>query len=221
MFELSPDSWHSLSPYLDKALGMQEHDRATWLASLRLDDPTLVARLQELLDEHRALAEKRFLEGHPAAVFGGPIAPGSTVGVYTLVSPLGQGGMGAVWLAERSDGRFERRVAVKFLSTGPFNRCAEERFRREGRLLARLAHPHIAELVDAGVSPVWQQPYLVLEYVEGKPIDQYSDEQALDVPSRVRLFLDVLAAVSHAHANLIVHRDIKPSNVLVRSDGHV
>src|SRR6185295_14451715 len=93
------------------------------------------------------------------------------------------------------------------------------RFRREGHLLARLTHPHIAGLLDAGV--VSGQPYLLLEYVDGKPIDQWCDEKALDTRARVRLFVDVAAAVAHAHANLILHRDLKPSNILVRHDGQV
>ena len=150
---------------------------------------------------------------------GGCLA-GQKIGAYTLVSHLGQGGMGSVWLAERSDGRFERRVAIKFLSIGFSGRDGEQRFRREGKILGRLTHPHIAELADAGVSPEGQ-PYLVLEHVEGEYIDQYCDRRALDVRSRVVLFLDVLAGVAHAHNNLIVHRDIKPSNVLVRNDGQV
>ena len=145
---------------------------------------------------------------------------GRRIGAYTLLSHIGTGGMGTVWLAERSDGRFERRTAVKFLSLALTGRGGAERFKREGRIVGRLAHPHIAELIDAGVSAEGQ-PYLVLEHVEGERIDEYCDRHLLDVEARVRLFLDVLAAVAHAHANLIVHRDLKPSNVLVRKDGQV
>src|SRR5262249_9320702 len=143
-----------------------------------------------------------------------------TFGTHRLVAPLGQGGMGSVWLAERSDGRFERRVAVKFLNIALMGRAGEQRFKREGRILACLAHPNIAKLLDAGVAPSGQ-PYLVLEYVAGEHIDRYCDQHKLDVASRIRLFLNVLFAVAHAHANLIVHRDIKPSNVLVDGDGEV
>src|SRR6202041_714368 len=100
------------------------------------------------------------------------------------------------------------------------SRGGEERFKREGTILGRLAHEHIADLVDAGVS-LSGQPYLILEYVEGDHIDRYCDDRMLNVEARVRLFLDVLVAVAHAHANLIVHRDIKPSNVLVSKDGQV
>jgi eukaryotic-like serine/threonine-protein kinase len=122
--------------------------------------------------------------------------------------------MGTVWLARRSDGRFEGYAAVKLLNASLVGREGEDRFRREGTILARLTHPSIARLIDAGVSAIGQ-PYLVLEYVRGEHIDRYCDERALDVSARIRLFLDVLTAVAHAHANLVVHRDIKPSNVLV------
>src|SRR5262249_17361242 len=96
----------------------------------------------------------------------------------------------------------------------------EERFQREGSILGRLSHPHIAQLFDAGVSPAGQ-PYLVLEHIEGEHIDRYCDQRKLNVEARVRIFLDVLEAVAHAHANLVVHRDIKPSNVLVTTGGNI
>jgi serine/threonine-protein kinase len=128
--------------------------------------------------------------------------------------------MGTVWLARRSDGRYEGQAAVKLLNLALLDPVGSERFRREGTLLARLNHPNIARLLDAGVTDDGQ-PFLVLEYVEGTRIDRYCDERRLSPEARLRLFLDVLAAVSHAHANLIVHRDIKPSNVLVGADGTV
>ena len=148
-----------------------------------------------------------------------PLA-GVTLGGYTLVSPIDQGGMGSVWLAERSDGRFKGNAAVKLLNASLLGREGEARFRREGTVLAKLTHPHIARLVDAGVSRAGQ-PYLVLEYVDGQHIDRFCDDQRLGIEERIRLFLDVQAAVAHAHANLIVHRDLKPSNVLVTRDGQV
>ncbi len=143
---------------------------------------------------------------------------GRSFGAYTLVSLIGQGGMGNVWLARRSDGRFEGTVALKLLNASLVGRAGEERFRREGSILARLADPHIARLLDAGVSSSGQ-PYLVLEYVEGEPIDRHCDARALGIEARLRLFLEVLEAVAHAHSNLIVHRDLKPSNVMVGKDG--
>jgi serine/threonine-protein kinase len=128
--------------------------------------------------------------------------------------------MGTVWLARRSDGRFEGNVAVKLLNTALIGRNGEDRFRREGRVLARLTHPNIARIMDAGVSDAGQ-PYLVLEYVKGSAIDRHCDECSLGVEARLKLFLDVLTAVGHAHSNLIVHRDIKPSNIHVTEDGNV
>ena len=145
---------------------------------------------------------------------------GQTLGAYRLISLIGQGGMGSVWLAERCDGRFEGRAAIKLLNLALMGPAGEERFRREGNFLARLTHPHIAHLIDAGVSEAGQ-PYLVIEHVDGQSIDRYCAEHALGIEARLSLFLDVLEAVAHAHANLIVHRDLKPANVLVSSDGQV
>jgi eukaryotic-like serine/threonine-protein kinase len=217
----SNDRWQIVSPYLDRALEMDGDERARWLASLRDEDPALAADLQMLLDEGSAAGEERFLENGG----GLPRPPsaslaGQTIGSYTLDSPIGHGGMGSVWLARRSDGRYEGMAAVKLLSIHLVGRAAEERFRREGSILARLTHPHIARLIDAGTAFAGQ-PYLVLEHVEGEHIDRYCDGRGLSVEARLRLFLDVLAAVAHAHASLVVHRDIKPSNVLVSSGGQV
>jgi eukaryotic-like serine/threonine-protein kinase len=220
MSTLSSGGWRALSPYLDKALALSEHERAIWLESLRAEQPEVASQLDGLLDEHFAAQLDRFLEHGPAFALASASLTGQTVGAYRLISPIGQGGMGTVWLAERSDGRFERKAAVKFLSASLVGQGAGARFRREGAILGRLSHPNIAELLDAGVSETGQ-PYLVLEYVEGQPIDTFCDKGNLDVRSRIRLFLDVLRAVAHAHANLIVHRDIKPSNVLVSHDSAV
>ena len=126
--------------------------------------------------------------------------------------------MGTVWLARRSDGRFEGTAAVKLLNLALLDQVGAARFQREGTVLARLKHPNIARLLDAGVT-AGGQPYLVLEYVEGEPIDRWCDEHRLGPEARLRLFLGVLEAVAHAHANLIVHRDLKPSNILVTPTG--
>src|SRR5882724_10550719 len=218
MSKLSPNQWQSLSPHLDQALEMTGGERATWLSSLQNENPTLGYELEILLRDHRVLSEEGFLEASALELPEGLGLAGQTLGVYTLVSQIGHGGMGTVWLAERNDGRFERRVAVKVLNIALMGKGGEERFKREGRILGRLTHPHIAELIDAGVS-LTGQPFLVLEYVEGDHIDRYCDQHGLDVSNRVRLFLDALRAVAQAHASLIVHRDLKPSNILVRKDG--
>ena len=220
MSKLSPDQWQALSPRLDEALELTDDARSAWFATLRAENPTLARQLEALLQEHHELSEEGFLDERPVALTGTAGLAGQIFGAYTLVSQIGHGGMGTVWLAERNDGRFERRVAVKVLNFALMGKGGEERFKREGRILGRLTHPHIAELIDAGVSPDGQ-PFLVLEYVDGDHIDHYCDQNTLDVRARVRLFLDALHAIAQAHANLIVHRDLKPSNILVRTDGQV
>ena len=218
MDTLTPDQWARISPLLDEALELHPQERAAWLRSLQSRDAELASAVQTLLKEQQELQQERFLESTALPRVSGLI--GQTVGAYTLVSQIGQGGMGTVWLARRSDGRFERQAAVKFVSLALSGHATQQRFRREGSILGRLTHPHIADLLDAGITAEGQ-PYLILEYVDGKAIDQYCDQHKLDVDARVRLFLDVLGAVEHAHANLIVHRDLKPSNVLVTSNGEV
>jgi serine/threonine-protein kinase len=218
---LSNERWRVLSRRLDDALSMAEPERSAWISSLRATDPALADDLAALLEERSSLSREGFLQGEVSlGAAAAPSLAGQRFGAYTLLSLIGQGGMGSVWLADRSDGRFEGLAAVKLLNASLVGRAGEERFKREGNILARLAHPNIARLVDAGVSP-GGQPYLVLEHVHGEPIDRYCDARHLDVQARLRLFLDVLSAVAHAHANLIVHRDIKPSNVLVGKDGSV
>jgi serine/threonine protein kinase len=217
---LSPAQWQEISPHLDNLLSLPEKEREGWLRSVHIQKPELAAILQQLLEEHRELAKEHFLERTPIRVASGLSVIDQKIGAYSLMSLIGQGGMGSVWLAERSDGRFDRCVAVKFLRFAMASGIGVERFTREGKILGQLTHPHIAELMDAGVTPNGE-PYLVLEYVEGLPIDQYCDQQKLDVDARIRLFLDVVSAVAHAHANLIIHCDIKPSNVLVRKDSQV
>ena len=216
---LTPEEWRELGPYLDQALEMEEFRRETWLASQASENPALVTRLRQFLQKHAELEKEGFMEGNPAAqALPQHNLAGQAVGPYAVLSQIGQGGMGSVWLAERNDGRFQRKVAVKFINLSLISKASEERFRREGAILGRLEHPHIAELIDAGVS-AQGFPYLVMEYVDGKPIDQYCDQEKLDIAARIRLFLQVTSAVAHAHANLIVHRDLKPSNVLVSESG--
>ena len=219
MSALSPEQWQEISPYLDHALSLPEQQRAEWLTDFRTQRSDIANLMEELLEEHDALSQEHFLESQPQPPNGDSL-PGETVGPYKLVSRIGEGGMGNVWLAGRADGRFERRAALKFLNFAVASRGAVERFQREGRILGQLVHPHIAELMDAGVTPKGE-PYLVLEYVEGKPIDEYCDEHTLGLNARIALFLNILAAVAQAHANLVVHRDIKPSNILVSDKGDV
>ncbi len=220
MSRVSRERWQALSPYLDTAMELSGAPLEAWLDTVRQTDPALAADLLALLDRRDLVERERFLETPQTCVPPQPSLVGSTIGAYTITALAGQGGMGTVWLAERSDGRFKGRVAVKLLNISLVGGTGAERFKREGNILARLNHPSVARLIDAGMSAS-MQPYLVRDYVEGEPIDSYCDHQSLGIDDRIRLFLEVLDAVAHAHANLIVHRDIKPSNVLVDGEGHV
>jgi eukaryotic-like serine/threonine-protein kinase len=212
--------WASLSPLLDELLELDEPARAARLASLREHDAPLADDLTALLAKQPGLDAEGFLEGGALAIADEATLAGRAIGAYTLIEPIGAGGMGSVWLAQRSDGRFEGRVAVKLLNLALLGHGGAERFAREGHALARLAHPNIARLLDAGVNPTGQ-PYLVIEHVEGEAIDRHCESQALDVNARVRLMLHVLAAVAHAHGKLVLHRDLKPANILVTAEGQV
>ena len=211
------ERWLRVSPLLDEGLALEGDERAAWLERLRSRDASLADEVEAALAEHAALDSEGFLNEPPARPPEGTLA-GLVVGTWTLRSPLGQGGMGSVWLADRSDGRFKGQAAVKLLNASLVGREGEARFKREASILARLRHPHIAGLIDAGMSSLGQ-PYLVLEHVDGERIDRYCESGGLDVAGRIRLFLQVLEAVAHAHAHLIVHRDIKPQNVLVDREG--
>ncbi|MCW5610667.1 MAG: serine/threonine protein kinase [Rubrivivax sp.] len=211
--------WQRLSPWLDQVLELPTEQRQAWLDELAGRDAVLAGELRELLSGGAAGARAQVLQGTAPGV-AKPALVGRRIGAYTLLEPLGEGGMGSVWLAERNDGRFEGRAAVKLLHAGLLQRALAERFRREGAILARLAHPHIARLVDAGLADDGQ-PYLVLEHVAGERIDRWCDARALDLRGRIVLFGQVLQAVQHAHAQLVVHRDLKPANVMVDAQGAV
>jgi eukaryotic-like serine/threonine-protein kinase len=211
------DRWRVLEPLLDEVLDLPAGERDSWLRELRGRSPDVAAELESLLSGESIADSSGFLATPLDARLDARLE-GLELGAYTLERPLGQGGMGSVWLARRTDGRFEGQAAVKLLNLALLSPIGQTRFRREGSVLARLSHPGIARLFDAGVSPSGQ-PYLVLEYVDGQPIDEYATEHALSVDQRLVLFLQVLDAVGHAHANLIVHRDLKPSNILVTRDG--
>ena len=214
--------WQKLSPFLDQALEREGAEREGWIETLRADHAEVAQDLQSLLGELQALDDRGFLQSDPSsAMLSEPSRAGQTLGAYTLESLLGRGGMGTVWLARRHDGHFECKVAVKLLNLALLGLDGgQERLRREARVLGRLAHLNIARIIDAGLTTTGQL-YLVLEYVEGCDIERYCDEQSLTIEARIQLFLDVLAAVGHAHANLIVHRDIKPANIYVTRQGVV
>jgi len=226
---MDTERWKRVEDLLQSALQVPADQQDAFLRQACGDDASLLEEVRSLLASHQnsgGFLEQPLIDA--AKLTMAPLndesaahsSTGRVVSHYRILSQLGHGGMGSVWLAERNDGRFDRRVAIKFLNIAVNSPLSLERFKREGAILGRLSHPHIAELIDAGVTPEGE-PFLVLEHVQGKHIDEYCDEHRLDVDRRIELFLDVLAAVGHSHSNLIVHRDIKPANVLVRDDGQV
>ncbi|AWH51746.1 hypothetical protein C1924_00340 [Stenotrophomonas sp. ESTM1D_MKCIP4_1] len=209
--------WQQLSSWLDQLLELAPEARQLRLQRLAAHDPTLGRDLERLLQQE---ADSREFMAQPLWTASPSGRAGSQVGPYRLLGPLGEGGMGEVWLAERCDGLYERQVALKLLRSGVADPGLRQRFGRERQILARLQHPHLAQLLDAGVDQ-HGQPYLALDYVEGEPISDYCRRLQPPLETRLQLMLQVCAVVSHAHANLVVHRDLKPSNILVRADGTV
>jgi serine/threonine-protein kinase len=218
---INPARWAELAPHIDALLTLPPLDRARALDELAANEPETASQLRALLDLRDAASQAAFLGGvaDPSVLPPG-VAAGDTLGAWTLVDVIGEGGMGSVWRARRSDGRFEGEAAIKLLRSGLFDPVAQERFRREGAMLARLRHPGIAQLLDAGISGRGQ-PYLVLELVQGEHIDAWCEARGLGLRERVELFCQVLDAVALAHSQLVIHRDLKPSNILVDAAGRV
>ncbi|HEX4586322.1 MAG TPA: serine/threonine-protein kinase, partial [Burkholderiaceae bacterium] len=217
---VGPAQLRTLSRLLDEALALEPSERASWLASLRDSDAGHRDMLEQLLAEADR-PDDRFLTrrdlGHLRVVRPQLEQAGMRVGPYQLERQIGSGGMGTVWLAHRVDGGLERAVALKlpYVSWVP---DLNARLARERDILARLTHPNIARLYDAGTDEQGR-PYLALEYVEGLPIDEYLLKRPFDLRERLLLFKQVAGAVAYAHVHLVVHRDLKPSNVLVDPDG--
>ncbi|MEO6364417.1 MAG: serine/threonine-protein kinase, partial [Caldimonas sp.] len=229
------DGWAAIDPLLDEALDLPPEDRAAWLAALPAAAAPHRAALARLLAAQPAIETDDFLDElprfgvpralaheHTAAATGATdlaLAAGGAVGPYRLLEAIGSGGMGAVWLAERSDGQPRRKVALKLPHMG-WQPGLAARLERERDILASLEHPNIARLYDAGLD-AFGRPYLAMEYVAGTPIDRYVAARALPLPARLHLVLQVAAAVAHAHTRLVAHRDLKPANILVSDDGDV
>ncbi|RZJ09967.1 MAG: serine/threonine protein kinase [Rubrivivax sp.] len=215
--------WADYSRLTDKAMTLPAADRAAWLSELPAHLAPLREALTDFLRELDAVQTADYLEAPAALCLGGAAgmperAAGQRIGPYTLMAPLGSGGMGEVWLARRDDGAYEREVALKLPHAHLLAGSVHERFLRERDLLARLDHPHIARFYDAGLDDAGQ-PYIALEAVHGRPITQWAREHALGLDARLDLFTQVTDAVAHAHSQLVAHRDVKPANVLVSEQG--
>jgi len=210
--------WSRIAELVDEGLALVPAARAPWLDALARSEPGVASAVRRLIEARQVETDTLATAPSPAAPARGH-RPGDRVGPYLLLERLGSGGMGEVWLARRDDGALRRDVALKLPLLDPKRRDVAMRFARERDILARLEHPNIARLYDAGVSQ--GQPFLAMERVQGLFITDYADAHQLDVAARLELFLQVLAAVQYAHANLVLHRDLKPSNILVTDEGQV
>ncbi len=199
-----------------QALLIDGAQRRQWLAERCGADAALLAEVESLLAANEAMASDA---GSPI-IADAPAIPDEQFGPYRAVRFLGRGGMSAVYLAERTDGRFDQTVAIKLMAAHLAGDDFQRRFETEGQFLAALRHPNITSLFDGGLSSAGH-PYLAIEYVEGEVLDAYCDRRKLTIEARLRLFLQVADAVEYAHRNLILHRDLKPGNILVNREGQV
>jgi tetratricopeptide (TPR) repeat protein len=214
---LSPEHWRQARHIFEEALDLEPAARESFIRSSCKDDQRLFEEVASLLASYEQ-ADEGFLNPVIEGITSVDRLEGRQVGPYRVLHRLGQGGMGAVYLAERADDQFRRRVAIKLVRPGYDDGRLLRRFSNERQLLAVLDHPNIVKLLDAGVTDDGI-PYFVMDYVEGQPIDKYCETRGLSIAERLALFREVCAAVHCAHRNLVVHRDLKPSNILVTPDG--
>jgi tetratricopeptide (TPR) repeat protein/tRNA A-37 threonylcarbamoyl transferase component Bud32 len=214
---MSDPRWERLQQLFDEGVQQAPEARAAWIDALDLD-PTLRRELVAMLDADARSIELTQRFDAALAQAGVAPSPGLRLGAYRLLHELGGGGMGLVYLAERADEQFRHQVAIKLIR-GFADATAARQLRHERQILAELAHPNIARLLDGGETEQGQ-PYLVMEYVPGEPITDAARRRQLPLTRRVELVRDLARAVHYAHQRLIVHRDIKPANVLLREDGH-
>lgn len=228
---VDPDRWLRIEDALDRFFELEEPvDLEAAVRELCPDDPEIHQEVLKLAQAARRSVgpfeaplskEAPDLLGELQSFLDGPEPAGDgerVIGSYRLLELIGRGGMGVVYLAERADEQFEKRVAIKLLPRGLETPEMERRFRIERQILADLEHPSIARLLDGGVTDEGY-PYLVMELVDGRPIDLHCREEALGLKERLRLFRRVCSAVQFAHQNLVVHRDLKPNNILVTAEG--
>jgi eukaryotic-like serine/threonine-protein kinase len=217
---MTPERWQQIQTLFEKALELPEEEREVFIKNECENDEELRDEVISLL---RADKKEHSIFSGSAADFislDNSVLEGKIFGNYHALKQIGTGGMGSVYLAERADGVFEQKVALKIVKPGMNSREIISRFEGERQILARLQHPNIARLLDGGISDLGL-PYFTMEYVQGKPITEYCDEKNLTIEQRLELFKRVCEAVLYAHQNLVIHRDLKPSNILVEENGTV
>ena len=220
---MSDDNWQKLEAAFQHALALEGKARDRFVAEFAREHPELGQQLHDLLraDDANDDSLRSPISATVESMSRSATDPwiGRTVGSWTITERLAGGGMGAVFLAERADEQFSQTAALKMMATTLVTAEAIARFRAERQILANLNHPYVAKLIDGG-STEDGAPYLVMEYVEGLPVDEHCDHYALDIEARLELFRKICDAVDYAHRNLVVHRDLKPSNILVDADGN-
>jgi hypothetical protein len=214
------DNWDRIQEIFLEAADLRAPERAAFLERACNGDEFLRSEVEALLrsDSRGPSALDATVEIEAAALLERPLRSGTRLGPYRLLEEIGRGGMGSVYLAERDDDQFRKQVAIKVVRRGMDTDEVLNRFRHERQILASLEHPYIARLIDGGTTDDGR-PFFVMEKVDGEPIDAYCSRHKLDLKSRLRLFLKVCEAVSHAHRSLVVHRDLKPGNILVAAEG--
>ena len=218
---MGADRWQRLNEIFHAALALDPGKRPEFVAQTCVDDDSLRLEAEAILRAHERTERDTGAIERLALALDEPEPPSLTglrLGPYRVSEEIGRGGMGSVWAADRVDGEFVQHVAIKVIKRGMDTAQVLERFRAERQILASFDHPNIAQLIDGGTTPDGL-PYFVMEYIEGRPIDEYADDRHLSVDERLGLFLQVCDAVSYAHQHLIVHRDIKPQNILVTASG--
>jgi len=213
-------NWERIQSLFLEAVDLDPDERASFLDTACAGDADMRREVESLIahdgsDEH-GIADA--LEDTAQSLFESESLSGTWLGVWRVLKEIGRGGMGTVYLACRDDDHFQKHVAIKVVKWGMDTAEMVNRFRHERQILAHLDHPYIARLIDGG-STSMGRPFLVMEYVQGRPIDLYCRQDGLSVGARCRLFLKVCQAVSYAHRNLVIHRDLKPGNILVDADG--
>jgi serine/threonine protein kinase/TolB-like protein/Flp pilus assembly protein TadD len=222
---MSSERWQKLEEIFQTAIDMASGERAQYIEAACAGDEELRREVEALLAEHdeagdfldEPVYERSGVHALAALIDEDPVI-GQRIGSYQVLSQIGRGGMGVVYLAERADNAFQKRVAIKLIKRGMDTDFILRRFRHERQILATLDHPFIARLLDGGATPAGQS-YFVMEYIEGQPLYTYCDSRKLNLQERLRLFCQVCEAVEYAHRKKVIHRDIKPSNILVTEDG--
>ncbi len=220
---VTPERWKEVEAVFEQVLEVPVGERSAFIDRTCADDEELRREVKSLLESHGRAGtflhdSDLFFCRESFAEDGSLLVPGQTIDRYRIIREIGRGGMGAVYLAARADAEYEKQVAIKLIKRGMDTDAVLRHFRNERQILASFDHPNIARLFDGGTTGDGL-PYFVMEYVEGLPINEYSNKQALPINERLKLFREVCAAVSYAHRHLVIHRDIKRTNILVTAEG--